>query len=59
MANPKVTGNGRYAFLGACYGLHAFNKDETAKNYVKDMLKTSKFTVIRRRATTFVPARYR
>jgi len=30
MANPKVTGNGRYAFLGAYgYGLHAFNQDET------------------------------
>ena len=41
MANPKVTGNGRYAFLGAYgYGLHAFNQDETkAKGYVKDMLK--------------------
>ena len=38
MANPKVTGNGRYAFLGAYgYGLHAFNQDETkAKGYVKE-----------------------
>ncbi len=30
IANPKVTGNGRYAFLGAAVAsLHAFNKDET------------------------------
>ena len=44
LANPKVTGNGRYAFLGAYgYGLHAFNNDETAaKNYVRDMLKNVK-----------------
>ena len=29
IANPKTTGNGRYAFLGAYgYGLHTFNKDE-------------------------------
>ena len=44
MANPKVTGNGRYAFLGAYgYGLHAFNDDEAKANgYVKDMLKNVK-----------------
>lgn len=58
MANPKVTGNGRYAFLGAYgYGLHAFNKDETqAKNYVKDMLKNVKVYENGGRAatTTFV-----
>ena len=42
MANPKVTGNGRYAFLGAYgYGLHAFNNDETpAKNTCKICSKT-------------------
>lgn len=29
IANPKTSGNGRYAFLGAYgYGLHSFNKDE-------------------------------
>ena len=59
MANPKVTGNGRYAFLGAYgYGLHALNKDETqAKNYVKDMLKNVKVYENGGRAatTTFVP----
>ena len=58
MANPKVTRNGRYAFLGAYgYGLHAFNKDETkAKNYVKDMLKNVKVYENGGRAatTTFV-----
>ncbi|MUG32397.1 MULTISPECIES: sulfate ABC transporter substrate-binding protein [Psychrobacter] len=44
MANPKVTGNGRYAFLGAYgYGLHAFNKDEDkTKSFVKDVLKNVK-----------------
>ncbi len=44
MANPKVTGNGRYAFLGAYgYGLHAFNNEEApAKAYVKDVLKNVK-----------------
>ena len=58
MANPKVTGNGRYAFLGAYgYGLHAFNKDETkAEAYVKDMLKNVKVYESGGRAatTTFV-----
>ena len=41
LANPKTTGNGRYAFLGAYgYGLHSFNKDESkTKNFVKDLLK--------------------
>lgn len=41
LANPKTTGNGRYAFLGAYgYGLHAFNNDETkTQNFVKSMLK--------------------
>lgn len=29
IANPKTTGNGRYAFLGAYgYGLHTFNQDK-------------------------------
>lgn len=58
LANPKVTGNGRYAFLGAYgYGLHAFSNDETqAKNYVKDMLKNVKVYENGGRAatTTFV-----
>ncbi len=58
MANPKVTGNGRYAFLGAYgYGLHAFNNNEdSAKNYVKDMLKNVKVYESGGRAatTTFV-----
>ena len=58
MANPKVTGNGRYAFLGAYgYGLHAFNNDETAaKSYVKDMLSNVKVYENGGRAatTTFV-----
>jgi sulfate transport system substrate-binding protein len=58
MANPKVTGNGRYAFLGAYgYGLHAFNNEEApAKNYVKDMLKNVKVYENGGRAatTTFV-----
>lgn len=41
LANPKTTGNGRYAFLGAYgYALHNFNKDETkAKEFVKNILK--------------------
>lgn len=40
IANPKTTGNGRYAFLGAYgYGLHAFNKDETkTKEFAKALL---------------------
>lgn len=58
MANPKVTGNGRYAFLGAYgYGLHAFNNDESqAQGYVKDMLKNVKVYENGGRAatTTFV-----
>ncbi len=58
MANPKVTGNGRYAFLGAYgYGLHAFNDDEAnAKNYVKELLKNVKVYENGGRAatTTFV-----
>ncbi len=58
MANPKVTGNGRYAFLGAYgYGLHAFdNADEPAKNYVRDLLKNVKVYENGGRAatTTFV-----
>ena len=58
LANPKVTGNGRYAFLGAYgYGLHAFNNDESAaKSYVKDMLKNVKVYENGGRAatTTFV-----
>lgn len=58
IANPKVTGNGRYAFLGAYgYGLHAFNNDETkAQGYVKDMLKNVKVYENGGRAatTTFV-----
>lgn len=41
VANPKTSGNGRYAFLGAYgYGLHTFNKDETkTKAFVKSILK--------------------
>lgn len=41
LANPKTTGNGRYAFLGAYgYGLHTFHKDENkTKNFVKSVLK--------------------
>lgn len=58
MANPKVTGNGRYAFLGAYgYGLHAFdNNEDQAKGYVKDMLKNVKVYENGGRAatTTFV-----
>ena len=58
MANPKVTGNGRYAFLGAYgYGLKAFNKDEAkTKGYVKDVLKNVKVYESGGRAatTTFV-----
>lgn len=40
IANPKTTGNGRYAFLGAYgYGLHAFNQDKNqTQNFVKDLL---------------------
>lgn len=58
MANPKVTGNGRYAFLGAYgYGLHTFNKDEDkTKAYVRDLLKNVKVYENGGRAatTTFV-----
>ena len=58
MANPKVTGNGRYAFLGAYgYGLHAFdNNEDNAKSYVRDMLKNVKVYENGGRAatTTFV-----
>lgn len=58
MANPKVTGNGRYAFLGAYgYGLNAFNNDEDkAKGYVRDVLKNVKVYENGGRAatTTFV-----
>lgn len=41
LANPKTTGNGRYAFLGAYgYGLHAFNNDDAkTKDFVKQLLK--------------------
>lgn len=40
LANPKTTGNGRYAFLGAYgYGLHTFNKDENkTHDFVKKLL---------------------
>ena len=40
IANPKTTGNGRYAFLGAYgYGLHTFNKDEAKTHeFVKGLL---------------------
>lgn len=40
IANPKTTGNGRYAFLGAYgYGLHSFNKDEAKTHeFVKGLL---------------------
>lgn len=41
LANPKTTGNGRYAFLGAYgYGLHRFNNDKDKTNaFVKDILQ--------------------
>lgn len=40
LANPKTTGNGRYAFLGAYgYGLHHFNHDKDKTNaFVKNIL---------------------
>lgn len=40
LANPKTTGNGRYAFLGAYgYGLHHFNNDKDKTDaFVKDIL---------------------
>ncbi|MDO4897325.1 MAG: sulfate ABC transporter substrate-binding protein [Moraxella sp.] len=40
IANPKTSGNGRYAFLGAYgYGLHTFNKDESKTHeFVKGLL---------------------
>lgn len=43
LANPKSTGNGRYAFLGAYgYGLKANNGDEAkAKEYVAALLKNT------------------
>lgn len=41
LANPKTTGNGRYAFLGAYgYGLHHFNNDKNKTDaFVKDILQ--------------------
>ncbi len=44
IANPKTTGNGRYAFLGAYgYGLHTFNKDEAkTKDFAKQLLSNVK-----------------
>ncbi|OOR90114.1 sulfate ABC transporter substrate-binding protein [Moraxella caviae] len=41
IANPKTTGNGRYAFLGAYgYALHSFNNDEAkAQEFTKSLLK--------------------
>lgn len=41
LANPKTTGNGRYAFLGAYgYGLHRFNNDKDKTDaFVKDILQ--------------------
>lgn len=58
MANPKVTGNGRYAFLGAYgYGLHQFNNDKTqTETYVKQLLNNVKVYENGGRAatTTFV-----
>ncbi|WP_198344851.1 sulfate ABC transporter substrate-binding protein [Neisseria chenwenguii] len=43
LANPKTTGNGRYAFLGAYgYGLKANNGDETkTKEFVSALLKNA------------------
>lgn len=40
MPNPKTSGNGRYAFLGAYgYGLHTFNKDEAkTDDFMKALL---------------------
>lgn len=44
LANPKITGNGRYAFLGAYgYGLHAFGQDEgKTQDFVKKLLNNVK-----------------
>lgn len=43
LANPKTTGNGRYAFLGAYgYGLKAFNGDEAkTQDFVAALLKNT------------------
>ncbi|MDO5651187.1 MAG: sulfate ABC transporter substrate-binding protein [Moraxella sp.] len=40
IANPKVSGNGRYAFLGAYgYGLHTFHQDKKqTQDFVKQLL---------------------
>ena len=40
LPNPKTSGNGRYAFLGAYgYGLHTFNKDEAKTDeFIKTLL---------------------
>ena len=45
IANPKTTGNGRYAFLGAYgYGLKANNGDENkAKEFAAALLKNAPF----------------
>lgn len=44
IANPKTTGNGRYAFLGAYgYGLHSFNKDEAkTHDFIKNLIANVK-----------------
>ena len=44
LPNPKTSGNGRYAFLGAYgYGLHTFNKDEAkTKDFAKQLLSNVK-----------------
>ena len=44
IANPKTSGNGRYAFLGAYgYGLHSFSNDKSkADNFAKSILSNVK-----------------
>lgn len=44
IANPKTTGNGRYAFLGAYgYGLHTFHQDQTkTQDFAKSILANVK-----------------
>lgn len=44
IANPKTSGNGRYAFLGAYgYGLHTFNQDkEKTDTFVRSLLNNVK-----------------
>ncbi len=55
MPNPKTSGNGRYAFLGAYgYGLHTFNQDQSkTDDFVKTLLgNVAVFDAGARAATT-------